>query len=168
MMPMWVFWVAVLLMIVGMVGILLPAFPGAPIIWVAVVVYVILDRFAHIGVGWFILLSILGLAGSTADVWVSMLGARVGGASFVSTLCSLAGAIVGGAIGALIGGVGAFPGIVVGAVLGVLLNEYRVRREWRAALQATLGLVAGFTVSTVIQLTIGGAMIVIFLWRGLV
>jgi uncharacterized protein YqgC (DUF456 family) len=168
MMPMWVFWAAVLLMVVGLVGILLPAFPGAPIIWVAAAAFVILDRFTRIGVGWFILLCILGLAGSTADLWVSMLGARVGGASFVSTLCSLAGAIIGGIIGALIGGVGAFPGIIVGAILGVLLNEYRVRREWRAAFQATLGLVAGFTVSTVIQLVIGGAMIVIFCWRGLV
>jgi uncharacterized protein YqgC (DUF456 family) len=168
MMPMWVFWAAVLLMLVGLVGILLPAFPGAPIIWVAAVAYVLLDGFTHIGVGWFVLLCILGLAGSTADVWVSMLGARAGGASFVSTLCSLVGATVGGLIGALIGGVGAFPGIVVGAILGVLLNEYRVRREWRAAFQATLGLVAGFTVSTLIQLTIGGVMIAIFVWRVLV
>jgi uncharacterized protein YqgC (DUF456 family) len=167
MMPMWVFWTAILLMLVGMVGILIPAFPGAPIIWVAAAAFVILDRFTRIGVGWFVFLCILGLAGSTADVWVSMLGARVGGASFVSTLFSLVGAIIGGMLGAIIGGVGAFPGIVVGAILGVLLNEYRVRREWRAAFQATLGLVAGFTVSTAIQLTIGGAMIAIFIWRGL-
>ena len=39
-MPMWVFWFAVVLMLVGLVGILLPAFPGAPIIWVAAIVYV--------------------------------------------------------------------------------------------------------------------------------
>ena len=167
-MPMWVFWVAVLIMVVGLVGILLPAFPGAPIIWVAATVYVILDGFAHIEVGWFVLLCILGLAGSTADIWVSMLGARVGGASIVSTLCSLAGAVLGGLVGLLIGGIGAFPGVVVGAILGVLLNEYRVHREWRAALKATLGLVAGFTVSTVIQLGLGGLMIAMFIWRGLV
>ena len=166
-MPIWVFWAAVLFMVVGLVGILLPAFPGAPIIWAAAIVYVSLDGFARIEPAWFILLCILGLTGSTADIWVSMLGARVGGASFVSTIFSLLGAALGGLIGFLIGGIGAFPGIVVGAVLGVFLNEYRVHREWRAALQATLGLVVGFTVSTVIQLCIGAVMIVLFIWRGL-
>jgi uncharacterized protein YqgC (DUF456 family) len=43
-----------------------------------------------------------------------------------------------------------------------------VHRKWRPALKATLGLVVGFTISTVIQLTVGGAMIAIFIWRGLV
>ena len=167
-MPIWVFWAAVLFMVVGLVGILLPAFPGAPIIWAAAIVFVILDGFARIELGWFILLCILGLAGSTADIWVSMLGARVGGASILSTIFSLVGAALGGLVGFLIGGVGAFPGIVVGAVLGVFLNEYRVHRDWRAALQATLGLVVGFTVSTVIQLSIGALMILIFVWSGLV
>jgi uncharacterized protein YqgC (DUF456 family) len=166
-MPMWVLWAAALLMLVGLVGILLPAFPGAPIIWAAATIYVILDGFAHIEVGWFVLLCILGLAGSTADIWVSMLGARAGGASLASTLFSLAGAGLGGLAGALIGGIGAFPGIVVGAILGVVLNEYRVHRDWHAAFKATLGLVVGFTVSTVIQLSIGGIMLAIFVWRGL-
>ena len=167
-MPMWVFWVAAFLMLVGLVGILLPAFPGAPIIWVAAIVYVILDGFAHIEVGWFVVICILGLAGSTADIWVSMLGARAGGASIASTLFSLAGALVGGLVGFFVGGIGAFPGIVVGALLGVFLNEYRVHREPRAAFKATLGLVVGFTVSTVIQLGIGVLMIAVFVWRGLV
>jgi uncharacterized protein YqgC (DUF456 family) len=166
-MPMWVFWAAVTFMVVGLVGILLPAFPGAPIIWAAAIVYVVLDGFARVELGWFVAICILGLAGSTADLWVSMLGARVGGASFVSTLFSLVGAALGGLVGLTIGGIGAFPGILVGAVLGVFLNEYRVHREWRAALQATLGLVVGFTVSTVIQLSIGALMIAIFVWRGL-
>lgn len=166
-MPMWVFWSAVSMMVVGLVGILLPAFPGAAIIWGAAIAYVILDGFARIEPGWFVLLCILGLAGSTADIWVSMLGARVGGASFVSTLFSLLGALLGGMVGLLIGVIGAFPGILAGAILGVLLNEYRVRRDWRAALQATLGLVVGFTVSTVIQLGIGALMILVFVWSGL-
>jgi uncharacterized protein YqgC (DUF456 family) len=166
-MPIWVFWAAVLFMVVGLVGILLPAFPGAAIIWAAAIVYVILDGFARVEVAWFVAICILGLAGSTADIWVSMLGARVGGASFLSTVFSLAGAALGGMIGFLIGGIGAFPGILVGATLGVFLNEVRVHREWRAALQATLGLVVGFTVSTVIQLSIGALMILVFVWRGL-
>jgi uncharacterized protein YqgC (DUF456 family) len=163
---MWTFWAAVLLMLVGMVGILMPAFPGAAIMWVVVLVYSILDRFANIEISWFVVLTVLGLAGATADIWMSMLGATVGGASIVSTLFSLAGAIVGSLVGLVVGAIGAFPGMIVGAMLGVFLNELRVHREWKAALRATLGLAVGFTISTVVQLSIAAAMLAIFIWRG--
>jgi uncharacterized protein YqgC (DUF456 family) len=164
--PAWTFWVAVLMMLVGMVGILVPALPGAAIMWAVVLVYSVLDRFVTIEVPWFVVLTVLGLAGATADIWVSALGARVGGASIVSTLFSLAGAMVGGLVGFFIGGVGAFPGMIIGAVSGVFLNELRVHKRWKAALKATLGLVVGFTVSTAIQLSIAAAMLALFIWRG--
>lgn len=166
-MPAWTFWVAVVLMLVGMVGILVPALPGVAIMWAVVLVYCILDRFATIGVPWFVALTILGFAGATADVWVSMLGATVGGASIVSTLFGLAGAAMGGIAGFFVGVIGAFPGMVVGALLGVFLNELRVHGQWKAALKATLGVVIGFTVSTVVQLSIAGAMLALFIWRGI-
>ena len=166
MLPAWTFWVAVFLMFMGMVGIVVPALPGAAIMWAVVLIYSILDRFVTVGVPWFVVLTILGGAGATADIWVSMLGARAGGASIASTLCSLAGAAVGGIVGFLIGVVGAFPGMVIGALLGVFLNELRVHKKWKAALKATLGLVVGFTVSTIVQLSIAAAMMLIFVWRG--
>jgi uncharacterized protein YqgC (DUF456 family) len=164
---MWTFWVAIVLMFVGMVGILVPALPGAAIMWAVVLVHSLFDRFVTVGVPWFVVLTVLGLAGATADIWVSLLGARAGGASVASTLFSLAGATVGGIVGFFIGVVGAFPGMVVGALLGVFLNELRVHKQWKAALKATGGLVVGFTVSTVVQLSIAAAMLAIFLWRGL-
>lgn len=167
MLPAWTFWVAVVLMLVGMVGILIPVLPGAAIMWAVVLVYSILDRFVTVGVFWFVVLTLLGLAGATGDIWVSMLGARAGGASIASTLFSLLGAVVGGMIGFLIGAVGAFPGMVIGALLGVFLNELRVHRQWKAALKATVGLVIGLTVSTAVQLSIAAAMLAIFVWRGL-
>jgi uncharacterized protein YqgC (DUF456 family) len=134
--------------------------------WVVVLVHSILDRFVTVGVPWFVVLTVLGIAGATADIWVSLLGARAGGASVASTLFSLGGALVGGAMGILIGVVGAFPGLVVGALLGVFLHELRVHRHWKQALKATLGLVVGFTVSTVVQLAIAAVMLGIYIWRG--
>jgi uncharacterized protein YqgC (DUF456 family) len=165
--PAWTFWIAVFLMLVGTVGILVPALPGAAIVWAVVLVYSILDRFATIGIPWFVLLTLLGLAGATADIWVSLIGARTGGASIASTIFSLVGAAMGGIVGFFVGVVGAFPGMVVGALLGVFLNELRVHRQWKSALKATVGLVVGFTVSTVVQLSIAAAMLAIFIGRGL-
>jgi uncharacterized protein YqgC (DUF456 family) len=166
-MPAWVFWVAVLLMFLGLVGILLPAFPGVFLMWIVVLVYCIADGFVTIEVPGFAVLTLLGLVGATADIWMSMLGARVGGASIASTLFGMLGAAVGALIGFLFGGIGMFPGMVVGSILGVFLNELRVNRDWKEAAKATLGLGVGYTLSTVVQLAIGVVMLVLFVWQGL-
>jgi uncharacterized protein YqgC (DUF456 family) len=163
--PAWAFWVAIVLMFVGLLGVLLPAIPGTGFIWIVVLIYAIAERFATIDVFSFIVLTILGLGGATADIWMSQLGAKVGGASIWSTLASLVGALLGGLIGLLFGGIGAVPGMLIGAVVGVLLNEYRERRTWKTAWRATLGLLIGFTLSTLVQLVIGIAMLAIFAWQ---
>jgi uncharacterized protein YqgC (DUF456 family) len=163
----WLFWVAVLLMFVGLVGVLLPVFPGVFLMWSVVLVYCIVDGFVTIGIPVFVVLTVLGLGGATADIWMSMLGARVGGASIASTLCSMLGAAVGALAGLLVGGIGMFPGMIVGSLLGVFLNEFRVSRDWREAGKATLGLGVGYTLSTVVQVSIGVIMLVLFVWKGL-
>ena len=138
--PAWVFWAAVALLIVGLLGTLLPAIPGVGFMWVVILIYALVERFATIDPLTFVALTLLGAVGATADLWLGMLGAKVAGASLWSTLFSLLGALVGGLIGFFFGGIGAVPGALVGSMLGVLLNEYRERRAWRAALRATLGL----------------------------
>ncbi len=165
--PLWAFWVAFMMMIVGLLGVALPIIPGTGFMWIVVLIYAIAERFATIDVFSFIVLTVLGLGGATADVWMSQLGAKVGGASLWSVVCSLLGALLGGLVGLLFAGVGAVPGALIGSVAGVLLNEYRQRGKWREAWQATLGLVVGFTLSSLVQLVIGVLMIVIFVWQAL-
>ena len=161
------FGLAVALMFVGLLGIFLPAIPGVGFMWVVVLVYALLERFATIDPYTFAALTLLGLVGATADLWMSQLGARVSGASLRSTLASLAGMLLGGVVGLLFAGVGLFPGMMVGSLLAVLLNEYRERRAWGAAWRATLGLAVGFTLSTVVQVCIGLAMLALFAWQAL-
>ena len=160
------FWIAILFLIVGLLGVVLPAVPGVGFMWVVILVYAILDRFTRIGPFWFAMLTILGVVGATADYWLAMLGAKVGGASTRSTLLSIAGGFLGAVVGLFFGGLGLIPGAWIGSILGVMVSEYVERRDWRAALRATLGLVAGFTVSNVVQFVFGLAILGIFLWRG--
>jgi uncharacterized protein YqgC (DUF456 family) len=47
----------------------------------------------------------------------------------------------------------------------VLVSEWIERRDWKAALRAALGLVVGFTLSTVVQLVLGVVMLGIFVWQ---
>ena len=161
----WVFGIAIFLMLVGLLGVVLPIIPGTGFMWIVVLVYAIIERFATIDVFSFIVLTILGLGGATADVWMSQLGAKVGGASIWSVFYSLVGTLVGGLVGMLFAGIGAIPGMLIGSVVGILVNEYQQRGEWKEAWKATLGLVAGFTLSSLVQLIIGILMIVIFVWQ---
>jgi len=161
------FWIAVLFLIVGLLGNFIPAIPGVGFMWIVVLVYAILDHFTRVGPFWFSVLTVLGLVGATADYWLGMLGARVGGASVLSTLLSFAGGLLGAVIGLFIGGIGFIPGAWIGSILGVMVSEYIARKDWRAALRATLGLVVGFTVSNLVQFAFGLVILTIFIWRGL-
>ena len=163
--PLWVLGLTVVLLIIGLLGVVLPGVPGVGLMWVVILLYAIAERFATIDLISFAMLTILGVAGATADLWLSYLGAKVAGASLRSTLYGMVGAFLGGAIGFLFAGVGAIPGVLVGSMLGVWVSEYLERKDWKAALQATIGLVLGFTVSTVVQGILGLIMLGLFCWQ---
>lgn len=163
--PGWAFWLAIALFAFGLLGVIMPAMPGVGLIWIVTLVYAVAEGFATIDVLSFAILTLLGAAGATADLWLGQLGAKAAGASFRSTMWGLVGALAGGLLGLVFGGAGALPGMWIGAVLGVLLNEYRERGSWRAAWQAAIGVAIGSVISIVVQLVIGLAMIAIFVWQ---
>jgi uncharacterized protein YqgC (DUF456 family) len=163
--PGWVFWLAIALFMVGLVGVAMPALPGVGLIWVVILVYAIAERFTTIDPLSFVVLTLLGAAGVTADIWLGQLGAKVAGASSRSTIWGLIGALAGGLIGLVFGGVGALPGMWVGTIVGVLLSEYRERESWQAAWKAALGVAVGSAVSIAVELVIALAMIAIFVWQ---
>jgi uncharacterized protein YqgC (DUF456 family) len=163
--PMWAFWVALAAMIVGMIGVILPVVPGVGFIWLVVLVYAIAERFAAIDPITFTFLTILGAIGFTADLWMSQVGAKAGGASVWSLLAGLLLGAVGAVVGLAFLGVGAIPGAIVGAVAGVILAEYYKRRDWREAFKAGGGWLVGCTLSGGVQFLIAMLMIIIFVWQ---
>ena len=163
--PMWVFWIALMAMIVGLIGVILPLVPGVGFLWFVVLIYAIAERFATIDPLTFVVLTVLGAIGVSADLWMSQVGAKAGGASIWSLLAGLLLGAIGALVGAVFLGVGAIPGAVVGAVLGVLLAEYYQRKDWREALKASGGWLIGCTLSGGVQLLIGVLMITVFAWQ---
>ncbi len=165
--PMWAFWVALAAMVIGLVGVILPVVPGVGLIWLVVLVYAIAERFTTIDPITFTILTALGAVGFTADLWMSQMGAKVGGASIWSLLAG----VVLGAIGAIVGlaflGVGAVPGAILGAVAGIFLAEWYRRKDWRQAFKAGGGWLIGCTLSGGVQFLIATLMILIFTWQAL-
>jgi uncharacterized protein YqgC (DUF456 family) len=163
--PMWAFWIALAAMAIGLIGVILPLVPGVGFVWIVVLIYAIVERFATIDPITFAAITLLGAVGISADLWMSHAGAKVGGASVWSLLAGL----VLGAIGAIVGlvflGAGAVPGAILGAILGIVLAEWYQRKDWREAFKAGGGWLIGCTLSGGVQFLVAILMIVIFVWQ---
>jgi len=143
---------AAVVMLLGLAGVVLPALPGLALIWLAALGYGLLAGWGASGPWLFGLITLLGLAGLGSELWVTSAGARVAGASGWSVL---AGIVLG-----LIGLLFFSPiGAVIGLTLGILGGEYLRLKDWRKALSAAGGTLAGCGVSYGVKLLLGIVMI---------
>jgi len=159
------FTAALFVMLVGLVGIILPVVPGLALIWLGALGFAIAEKFASIDPLAFAFLTLLALVGVTADIWMTQLGAKLGGASFKSQLMGLVGGLVGALAFLVFGGLSAGLGAIIGSVAGVLAAEYIRFKDWNKAIKSGLGWLLGWLASTIFQFMIGGVMIAIFLWQ---
>lgn len=148
-------WLIQFLMLVGLVGLLLPIFPGLLVMWLAALGYGVLYGFSTLGIVLYAIITILVIAGSFADNVLMGAGARKGGASWKTIIV----AMVAGLLGTV-----AFPplGGLIAAPIAILLLEYSRLREWDKAWQALKGMAAGWGLSFVARFVIG--LIVMGLW----
>jgi uncharacterized protein YqgC (DUF456 family) len=145
-------------MLVGLIGIVLPIIPGTVVIFVAALIYALIEGFQSVGWPTLVILGLLTIVATTADLWASSVGAKIGGASGWSIVVGLAGGLVGFVVFSL-------PGAIIGAIVGVLLTEIVRVGDWRQAVKAGSGWVLGWVLSTVVQLAIALTMVAIFLWQ---
>ena len=143
-----------LLVIAGLVGLVFPAMPGAPLILAGLLLAAWAEGFKYVGVGTMIVIAGIALLIIGVDLWATMFGAKKFGASKK--------AIIGAFLGTVIGFFLGFPGVIfgpfIGAVIGELLAQKNLRQASRAGLGATLGLVLG----AALKLSLALAMVGIF------
>lgn len=149
---------SLVLMLVGLLGTVLPVLPGTILIFVGALLYAFLEGFQVVGWPTLVVLGLLTLLATTAELWAASVGAKVGGASGWSVLAGLAGGLVGLLFFSL-------PGAIAGAVLGVLISEMVRVGDWQKALKAGGGWAVGWVISAVIQVAVGLAMVAIFIWQ---
>jgi uncharacterized protein YqgC (DUF456 family) len=154
------FILALIVMLVGIAGVILPVLPGLLLILGAAVVFAILTGFQYIGIKTLIVFAAL-TAFSLAMDWVAaFLGVRRMGGSKAGMI----GALVGMIAGMLIPGVGIF-GFIIGAFVGAVVFELMIGKESRAALKAGLGSFIGFLFGGLLRFVVGVAMVGIFLYQ---
>lgn len=157
------FALAVLFILVGMVGVVLPILPGTFLIWLTVFFFYVIERalgFAAIDPISFGAITAIAIVAGTSDFWLPLLGARRSGSSRRAMVTGMIGAVI---------GTFALPiplvGTIVGYAIGVLLGEYQKHGEWDRAVRASAGGLAGWGVATLLQLGSGLLILIIFVWQ---
>lgn len=150
--------VIILFMLLGLIGSFLPLMPGPLLVWLAALVYSAATQFTVVSPASFAVISLIALVAVTADIWMSYLGAKALGAGSKTILWGVIGSVLGFLVLNLFGA-------VLGYALGILVCERRVHGDWRLALKASLGGLAGWGLATVVQAAGSLLIIVIFVWR---
>ena len=153
--PTLLYLLAVVLVIVGLAGTVMPVIPGALLVFAGLFVAAWADGFARVGTVALVIIGTLGVLSFVADFLASLLGAKRVGASPLA----LFGAALGGGIGLLFGLAGMILGPFVGAVAGELLARGRIAQAGKVGIGTWLGLAA----AAVLKVIIAFMMIATFL-----
>jgi uncharacterized protein len=142
-------WFTLAAILLGLVGLIVPIFPGLLVIWVATLIYGLVGHAFDLK-GWILfgLITVLMLVGGAVDNVLIGAKARASGAAWASIWVSYAAGLVGSLFFTpLIG--------LLCAPLGLFVAEYVHRRDWRAALKTVGALLVGWGWAFGIRLIIG-------------
>jgi uncharacterized protein YqgC (DUF456 family) len=146
--------IAATLIALGLVGAIVPALPGIPLIFGGIWLIAGVDRYRHLGLWWLLGIAVIGAIGLTVDLLAGALGAKRVGASPQA----VSGALLGTAIGLFFGLPGLLLGPFVGAVLGELAAGNSALRSAHVGVSAWVGLFFG----TIIKLVSSLMMVALF------
>ena len=139
-------------MLVGLIGLIVPVFPGITVIWVLVLLYGVVAGFGTTGVWFCIAITVLAIAGWLADNFLMGAKAREQGARWLSIAVAMVAGFVASIFFTPLGG-------ILASLLGIFLVEYAYRKDTTEALAAMQGMALGLGWAFVARFGIGAAMI---------
>lgn len=147
--------IAVILILVGLAGTVLPALPGVPLIYAGIVLAAWIGGFEAISVTTLVILGVLTAIGVAADFVATALGAQRAGASRYG--------VIGAALGTVAGIFTGLWGLVFMPLVGAALGEFYAHRDalkaGRVGLATWVGMLLGTAVKLAIALTLIGAFL---------
>ena len=146
--------VALLCVLAGFAGTILPALPGAPLVFAGLVLAAWADNFTQVGWPTLIVLALLTVLVLVVDIMATAMGAKRVGASRL--------AILGAMLGTFVGIFFAIPGIIFGPFVGAVAGEYLARAQLGNAAVVGLGTWLGLIFGTVFKLVLLCMMLGIF------
>jgi uncharacterized protein YqgC (DUF456 family) len=147
-----VLWIAAtVLVVIGVLGMVLPVLPGAPLIFMGALLAGWAEDFQYLGFITLIVLGVLALFAVAVDFIAGAFGVKRFGAS--------ARAVTGATIGAIVGIFFGLVGVLVGPFVGAVVGELSVRRNLAAAGRAGVGAALGLALGTAAKLAIAVSMV---------
>lgn len=145
---------AAVFVVIGLLGMVLPALPGVPLVFAGLLMAAWSGDFRHIGGFTILMLAALTLFATAVDLIASAFGTRVAGAS--------GWAFAGAALGAVVGLFFGIPGLILGPFLGALGCEWLVSRNLRQAARAGGGAALGLVLGAAVKIAVVFTMLGIF------
>ena len=153
---------AVVLVLVGLAGTVMPVIPGALLVFAGLFVAASADGFARVGTVALVIIGALGVLSFVADFVASLLGAKRVGASPQA----LVGAALGGGIGLFLGLAGMIVGPFIGAVAGELLARGGIAQAGKVGLGTWLGLLAAAVLKVIIAFMMIATFLAFYILNG--
>ena len=113
--------IAAAMILIGLIGTVLPALPGLPLVFGGMLMAAWTGDFQQVGIPMLVVLGILTLLSLGIDLWATALGAKRVGASRKAVIGAVLGTVGGLAFGPL--------GLVLGPFAGALAGELLHRRS---------------------------------------
>lgn len=136
--------IAVILLLLGIIGCLVPMLPGPPLSFAALLQFTSRSPFTE---EFLVMWGLITVAVTVLDYWVPIYGTKkLGGTKW---------GVWGAAIGLIIG-LFVFPpfGIFTGPLIGALLGELIAGQDFSKALRSALGSFVGFVAGTIMKLVV--------------
>jgi uncharacterized protein len=146
--------IAVLVIAAGLLGALVPALPGIPLIFGGLWLLAGVDHYRHISPWWLLGIACVGGVGLTVDLLAGALGARRVGASPRAVW----GALLGTVIGLFFG----LPGLLLGPFLGAVAGELTAGNSILRSAQVGVSAWAGLLLGTLVKLVASVTMVALF------
>lgn len=156
---------ALLLILVGLVGAVVPVIPGSLLIWLGILAWAIGEKFQRVDWITLTVLGVLALLATFSEYWITPIAQKSAGFGWKNVLAAFAGGIVGGMLLSGIPIIGTLFGAAIGSVISTGGLTYWQRRNLGEALRAGQSYLVGCALSAFVEILVSLTMIAIFVWR---
>jgi uncharacterized protein len=153
--------IAVLLILTGVAGTVLPALPGAPLVFAGLLLGAWIDNFEKVGGLPLTILAILSILSLVTDVAAAAIGAKKVNASRQ--------ALLGAALGAVFGLFAGLGGLIFGPFIGAAIGEFVARKDviraGHVGFATWVGMIFGVAAKLALCFAMVGIFITAYFWK---
>lgn len=150
--------ISTVIMLVGLIGIFVPALPGVILVFVGTLLYAWATDFQVISAGYIIFFAALAAMAWAVDYIASLLTAKKYGTSKYGII----GSIILGILGLIFFSI---PGLIIGQLLGVIIGELCFGKEMRNAVKSGLAVFVGYLLGNIVKIVLCSIIIVVFYYK---